>query len=156
MKTKVFEIEFWQMPAEMDERSRKDFEDIRSLHLELRGSKQAISLERVRRFFSSGGWLCVARDVNNDRSIVGIASLSVRCSIDKVLGNLERVVTKEQFQRRGVGRSLVEALIQKAREVGCERLRLTYDTDKIHLGRFYRSFGFVDGYLNSTHLKLEL
>ncbi|AXX27463.1 MULTISPECIES: GNAT family N-acetyltransferase [Actinosynnema] len=70
---------------------------------------------------------------------------------DQVLGlltyttndNLLEIVTIDALRRgRGVGTALLEAVVHRARQLGCNRIRLTTTNDNLDALRFYQRRGF--------------
>lgn len=59
-------------------------------------------------------------------------------------GWLEDLFVQEAHRRSGLGRDLVEAVKDRARERGCVRLELDVDTDNDAALALYRSTGFSD------------
>lgn len=59
-------------------------------------------------------------------------------------GLLEDVFVLEQYRALGYGKKLVEAVIEKARELGCTKLvgQSRYGRDKVH--KLYENLGFKD------------
>jgi len=87
------------------------------------------------------GSLCIVGDI--DGRIAGVADLKnltpVRCNHVGVLS----VGVHPDFQRRGVGRALMEHLIAHARERGLVRLELYVRSDNDRAQSLYRSLGFA-------------
>lgn len=59
-------------------------------------------------------------------------------------GWLEDLFVTEEHRRSGLGRELVEAVMERARERGCVRLELDVDDDNEPALALYRSLGFSD------------
>ncbi len=59
-------------------------------------------------------------------------------------GWLEDLFVSERHRRSGLGRSLGEAAIERARELGCVRLELDVDADNDPALALYRELGFSD------------
>jgi L-amino acid N-acyltransferase YncA len=55
---------------------------------------------------------------------------------------VENVVTDRRFQRHGIGRSMMEYAIDRAREAGCYKLQLASSKTRHEAHRFYESLGF--------------
>ncbi len=55
---------------------------------------------------------------------------------------VENVVTDRRFQRRGIGRSMMEYAIDQAHEAGCYKLQLASSKTRDEAHRFYESLGF--------------
>ncbi len=55
---------------------------------------------------------------------------------------MENVVVAEAFQRRGVGRHLMDAVVQVGEAAGCYKVQLLAADDE-YVHRFYESCGFL-------------
>ena len=55
---------------------------------------------------------------------------------------VEYVVVDEKCRSRGIGRQLMEYVIERAREAGCYKIMLTSDLRRERAHNFYRSIGF--------------
>lgn len=55
---------------------------------------------------------------------------------------VEYVVVDERYRSRGIGRQLMEHVIEKAKEAGCYKIMLTSDLRRERAHKFYRSIGF--------------
>lgn len=55
---------------------------------------------------------------------------------------IEYVVVDEKRRRQGIGRVLMEAVIERARKAGCYKIMLTSDNRRTGAHRFYESLGF--------------
>jgi len=55
---------------------------------------------------------------------------------------VENLVIDRRYQRRGLGRLLMEHAIARAKEAGCYRLALSSDKRRREAHRFYHSLGF--------------
>ena len=71
---------------------------------------------------------------------------SWRCQIEAVRVSQER-------RGGGIGRTMIEHAIERARERGCRLVQLTSDRTRDGAHAFYQQFGFVDSHLG---FKLEL
>ncbi|MDZ7956404.1 MAG: GNAT family N-acetyltransferase [Aulosira sp. DedQUE10] len=89
-----------------------------------------------------------------DNKIAGCACLR---KIGENIGEVKRMYVKPEFQRKGIGRSLLLAIIQKATHIGYLKLRLdTAPFTKAALA-LYCSLGFYDiePYFEKTEIPLE-
>jgi ribosomal protein S18 acetylase RimI-like enzyme len=64
--------------------------------------------------------------------------------LDERTGEIKRMWLDPSARGRGVGRSMLEALEQSARHLGCECVRLDTSAYLFEAIGLYRSFGFVD------------
>ena len=55
---------------------------------------------------------------------------------------VENLVIDRRYQRRGLGRLLMEYAVARAKEAGCYKLTLSSDKRRREAHRFYRSLGF--------------
>ena len=55
---------------------------------------------------------------------------------------VENVVTDRRFQRKGIGKLMMEYAIYRAREAGCYKLQLASSKTRDEAHRFYESLGF--------------
>lgn len=89
-----------------------------------------------------------------DNKIAGCACLR---NIGENIGEVKRMYVRPEFQRKGIGRSLLLAIINEASHIGYSKLRLdTAPFTKAALS-LYRSLGFYDiePYFEKTEIPLE-
>ena len=85
------------------------------------------------------GRLLVAREFDQ---LVGCVALR---SVDPTTCEMKRLFLRPEYRSRGLGRVLVEAIIEEARKIGYTHMRL--DTISDRMGRaveLYKSMGFVE------------
>lgn len=63
---------------------------------------------------------------------------------DGLRGWLYRLAVRPDYQRRGIGRAMVEYAENWLREQGCPRVKIQIDPDKVGVVDFYRKCGFVE------------
>lgn len=82
-----------------------------------------------------------------DDAIVGTACLLLMPSLTDgcaPTGFLENMVVDSRHRRNGIGRSLIDDIVGRAREGGCRRLQLLSHNDHVDdAHEFYNSCGFV-------------
>ena len=86
-----------------------------------------------------GGRLLLAREFDQ---LVGCVALR---PIDQITCEMKRLFLRPAYRSRGLGRVLVEAIIEEARKLGYTHMRL--DTISDRMGRaveLYKSIGFVE------------
>ncbi len=55
---------------------------------------------------------------------------------------VEHVVVSERFRRRGVGRALMQAVVERCRSAGCYKVQLASRQHRLGAHEFYRALGF--------------
>lgn len=97
---------------------------------------------RLQSLGADGGIALVA--VTEEGRVVGAASAAKHSTLhaDHPTGYITALVTDETFRRHGVGRQLVAALEQWARDSGCHRLSVTSAERRADAHAFYPSCGF--------------
>ena len=77
--------------------------------------------------------------------------------IGEDIGEIKRMYVKPEFRRKGIGRSLLEAIINEAVYIGYSRIRLDSAPFAKEAQALYRAFGFQDikPYLEKTEIPLE-
>lgn len=83
--------------------------------------------------------LLVARD---GESIVGTATVIVYTSPAWTKARIEDVVVDQSARGKGVGRALVEACIEIARERGCAIVELQSKRSRVEANQLYQEMGF--------------
>ena len=78
-----------------------------------------------------------------DGQVVGLAHLQVTPTIerDRPAGKIGALVVDEAHRGRGIGRALVQALVDEARLRGCELVYLTTSERRDDAHAFYESVG---------------
>jgi ribosomal protein S18 acetylase RimI-like enzyme len=72
------------------------------------------------------------------------------------VAEIKRFYVRAEARRRGIGRSMAELLINRARSLGYERLMLDVMTDRETAVRLYRSVGFTDAHPYRTYPSLDV
>lgn len=78
-------------------------------------------------------------------TVVGVAALQVHRMLhqDRPVGRLTVLVVDQAHRRRGVGRALLDQVMERAGQAGCSGIELTTATHREEAHRFYRSQGFA-------------
>jgi ribosomal protein S18 acetylase RimI-like enzyme len=82
----------------------------------------------------------VARDDNG--TIVGVSTLAVFPIPTAMRAWIEDVIVDESARGQGVGEALTQAMIDRARELGCATVDLTSRPTREAANRLYRRMGF--------------
>ena len=90
-------------------------------------------------FFANKNIICLVAE-NDQREIMGTASLHLLQKINRRLGVIEDVVVFKKFRGKMVGVKLIKQLIEKSRDFKCYKLILNTTEDTV---RYYEYFGFI-------------
>jgi ribosomal protein S18 acetylase RimI-like enzyme len=79
-----------------------------------------------------------------DGSIVGVATLAVFPIPTASRAWVEDVIVDEAMNGQGIGQLLVEAMVERARELGCATVDLTSRPSREAANHLYRKVGFTE------------
>jgi len=79
-----------------------------------------------------------------DGAVVAFCLLSVRNSVrqEALPANIDELVVDERYRGRGIGRALVDHMIDLARQLGCTRIELESAFHRECARAFYERLGF--------------
>ena len=82
-----------------------------------------------------------------EEGVVGVAHLHAAELFHETgrIGRVMAIAVNEGFRRRGVGRMLMGAVEEYAREMGCVRIEITSSPHHEGAHEFYRQVGYADG-----------
>ena len=83
--------------------------------------------------------------VDDDGAPAGVCQLRFRWSVWKSAEDcwLEDLYVREEARRTGLGRALVDAALERARERGCKRIELDVNEDNAAARALYEACGFL-------------
>lgn len=93
----------------------------------------------------------VARDGSR---IVGMATLIILHKMYVISSNAEDIVIDEKYRGQGLGKGLMEKLVERARAHGAERIEFTSNPSRIAGNTMYQKIGFEKRETNVYRLKL--
>lgn len=96
-------------------------------------------------------FLFVAKD---GERIAGCATLCPFVSPTGRKASIEDVVVSTEYRGRGIGRKLVEAAIEKAKEFSPVTIQLTSRPSRVAANHLYQSMGFIQKDTNFYYLKV--
>ncbi|MEX2292999.1 MAG: GNAT family N-acetyltransferase [Acidimicrobiales bacterium] len=127
---------------------------LRGLVPQLSRSNSAPPLDAVRTMLTHEAITqFVARD--DTGAIVGVSTLAVFPIPTGWRAWVEDVIVDEASTGQGIGRLLTEAMIDKARELGCATVELTSRPSREAANRLYRRAGFTQRETNVYRIKLR-
>lgn len=94
-----------------------------------------------------GGYIYYA---SVDNKVVGTVTLMKE---DDKTFELGKMAVTEQFQGKGIGRNLLEFTIEKAKNLGAERLILYSNTKLESAIELYKKYGFEESLMDKSHYK---
>jgi ribosomal protein S18 acetylase RimI-like enzyme len=95
----------------------------------------------------------LARD--DEGAIVGVATLAVFPIPTARRAWIEDVIVDSSRNGQGIGRQLIDAMVTRARELGCATVDLTSRPSREAANHLYQSAGFVRRETNVWRLALE-
>lgn len=126
------------------------FEQLENLMGQLTQNSR-LTTEKLREVLE-GAHLFVAKDGD---TIIGCATLCPFVSPTGRKASIEDVVVSTEYRGQGIGRKLVEAAIEKARESAPITLQLTSRPSREAANHLYQSMGFTPKETNFYFLKLH-
>ncbi|MFN6482053.1 MULTISPECIES: GNAT family N-acetyltransferase [unclassified Nostoc] len=108
-------------------------------------------MAQIHEFFPPSGRLLLGQ---YEAKIAGCACLR---KIDEDICEIKRMYVKPEFRRKGIGRSLLEAIINEAVYIGYSMIRLDSAPHAKEAQTLYRVFGFrdIEPYLEKIEIPLE-
>ncbi len=94
-------------------------------------------MKELHKFAPPKGRLLLAQ---TEDQIAGLGGLR---EIGEGIGEIKRMYVRPHFQGKGIGRTILKALIEEARQIGYGKLRLDVGPYAISAHKLYRSVGFA-------------
>ena len=85
--------------------------------------------------------------VAEDGDIIGTVTLAILPGLThdaSPFAVVEYVVVDESHRRCGIGKMLMDYVVDRAQEAGCYKIMLTSDRRRTESHKFYKSIGFED------------
>jgi len=81
-----------------------------------------------------------------EESILGFVNFSVRKTImhPGLSGLIDELVVSQQSRAMGIGKQLIQAVINKCRELGCCEVEVSTEKTNTRARRFYKTCGFEE------------
>jgi ribosomal protein S18 acetylase RimI-like enzyme len=97
----------------------------------------------------------LAREGAGDGRILGAATLATFITPTGIHGWIEDVVVDREGRRQGIGRTLTEACLEKARELGLPEVNLTSRPSREAANKLYQEMGFQQRQTNVYRYPLD-
>jgi ribosomal protein S18 acetylase RimI-like enzyme len=115
-------------------------------------SQRSVSVERLREVISQPATsILVIRD---DEKIVGMGTLTITDILTGHDGQIDDVVVNDTYRGQGLGRQLIERLLDLAREKKVATVYLTSRPARVAANKLYQSMGFKLVETNAYELDL--
>lgn len=140
--------------TQLKEASPKLLEEINALLPQLRSDpeNQRGSLEELQHVVADDH--AVVMVIKDGDRIIGMGSLFIIFNIGEKIGDIEDVVVDEKYRGQGLGKQLMSALIDAARERNLQELYLTSRSSRVAANNLYQALGFEKKDTNVYKLKL--
>lgn len=129
--------------------------DIRGLLAQVRNGseKDAITIPQLREVLKDKNTLIIA--AKDETRIVGMAMLCITIRIGRKTGQIEDVVVDGEYRGRGLGKALMQKLIEIARKKKLKAVYLTSRPARVAANSLYQKIGFEKKDTNAYCLKLN-
>ncbi len=129
--------------------------DIRGLLAQVRNGseKEVITISQLRDVLKDKNTLIIV--AKDGVRIVGMAMLCITVRIGRRTGQIEDVVVDSGYRGRGVGKKLMQKLIDLAREKKLKAVYLTSRPARVAANALYQKLGFEKKDTNAYCLKLN-
>lgn len=87
--------------------------------------------------------------LEQEDNVIGMASVQplISTAIGEHVGLIEDVVIASRFRGNGLGKQLIERLIDETQQAGMKRLALGADARNVGAIEFYKKFGFATSHM---------
>ncbi len=116
------------------------FDEMKLLYGQLSKEQAALTLLQLQRALAAHSTIVFVAEQH--RRLVGTGTLCVAPTIGRTLGFIEAVVVDEDHQSVGIGRSLLQRLLGRARSESCTSVQLTCRPSRDRAHKLYESLGF--------------
>lgn len=90
-----------------------------------------------------------------NEDIIGMATLVMLRELSGISGEVDDVVVLPSAQGKGIGRALMERIIERAKERGMQELDLTSRPSRVAANALYQKLGFEKRETNVYRMKLK-
>lgn len=140
--------------AQLSSADEKSLGEINALLKQLSSRLPEASLDLLQNIVENESLeLWVVRGGDNDK-IVGMGELAVVFKPEGIVAQIEDVVVDEGHRGKGVGKTIVEKLIERARARGARVVQLSSNASRVAANKLYAGTGFKLHETNSYRLEL--
>jgi len=123
-----------------------DYKSLMTLYNKFVGSDRYSKLDNdsfKKILISKNNYIFVVED---KEKIIGFATFSIRLVVryPKPIAELDELFVEEKYRRKGVGKMLMDKIMEKAKEAGCYRLFIESHYDHKQAHQLYESIGFTN------------
>jgi ribosomal protein S18 acetylase RimI-like enzyme len=102
---------------------------------------KSISKEALEEIISSNNTLLIVADHGNNKTIATLTIVFYRTPV-AIRARIEDVVVDRDSRGKGIGETLIQYAIEKARQRGCASVDLTSRPERMEASRLYQKIGF--------------
>jgi len=121
--------------------SAADIVAINELLKQLNPNVLAVDFKRIKDVMRSG-IIVTVRDVSKKNALIGMGTLIPLRKIFSFCGSIEDVVVSEDYRGQGLGRKIMQALIDRSGKMGMKHIDLTSKPARKIANQLYQSIGF--------------
>lgn len=92
---------------------------------------------------SDFSFVFLARSQEENKKIIGSATLSTYLTPTGLHGWIEDVVVDKDYRRKGIGKALMDACLYQAKKLGLKEVSLTSRSSRCAANQLYQAMGFV-------------
>ena len=138
--------------AELKATTRAALKGINALLPQLSSSAKKLSYKELQKIVRSPSVHCMI--LRDGKRIIGVGSLITMNTLLGLRARIEDVVVDEAYRDRGLGKQLLDALVEAARGAGALNVELSSRPERERANALYRSSGFVQRKTNVYRLAL--
>lgn len=122
-------------------------EELEVLLYQLSGKKRELDLAKYPNVRCVGAF--------DKERLIGFVQLFILPKTTFVMGYLEDVIVLEEYRGQGIGRKILERVIEVAKEEHCANITLTTRPERIEAKRLFEAMGFMEPGNRTLRLTLE-
>lgn len=103
-----------------------------------------IAIKNCRNFLhNSSSYLLVAE---RDRAVIGFINITIRLTLLHPGGSglIDELIVGKAYRKKGIGKLLIDATIEKCKQLGCCEVEVSTEFTNTTARRFYKNSGFEE------------